>query len=220
MGGKRGASRRGEFKWSDFPKRRDAAGWHCRKCGTVLAGRKTAWCGKECLKAVLLLVDWSYIRRCILRRDRYVCQICGGHATDVDHIVELADGGSFWKWENLRSLCHPCHKAKTRAMRKLRAERKKAVTMGERQYLAGGEKAMYPNWDKIKIGDSFTASDGETYFKTSDLCFNDAYGLEHYIDPLFDRKIGAPANAAPSVDTSAKIVKGTPTNEVNPEPGK
>ena len=78
----------------------------------------------------------------------------------------------------------------------------------------------FPNWAKIKIGEQFTASDGETYTKTTELCFNDAYGFEHYIDPLFDRKIGKEAKDAPQVDTSAKIVKGTPTEELNPKPGK
>jgi len=41
-------------------------------------------------------------------------------ATDVDHIRPLADGGSFDDPANLRSLCHACHSAVTRAWQQKR----------------------------------------------------------------------------------------------------
>lgn len=63
------------------------------------------------------------------------------------------------------------------------------------------------NFSKIKIGSYFEASDGEKYKKTSELTYDDAYGLEHYIDPMFDKKINQPVTNAPGVDTSAKVVK-------------
>jgi len=127
--------RRGqEYTWDDFPPRKDAGGWHCRYCKVVLTGRKTAWCSKECLKEVRLLCDWNYIRGRTRRRDKWKCQmplpeggLCGKYASDVDHIVELADGGSFHDPANLRSLCETCHKAKTQMTRKARAERRKAA---------------------------------------------------------------------------------------------
>ena len=115
-----------QFTWADFPVRHDEEGWHCRKCGKALDGRKTAWCGRDCLRQVRLLVHWGTIRASIRRRDKWKCVLCGRPATDVDHIVELADGGSFHDPANLRSLCDECHKAKTVAQRKARAERKKA----------------------------------------------------------------------------------------------
>jgi len=64
----------------------------------------------------------------------------------------------------------------------------------------------------LAIGATFVV-DGETFTKNSELTFRDPYGLEHYIDPLFDVKLGkvlAGQSAAPSpdVDTSVKIVKG------------
>ena len=63
------------------------------------------------------------------------------------------------------------------------------------------------NFSKIQINDFFDV-DGEKYKKTSQLTFNDMVGLEHYIDPLFDRKIGAPpAPPVKGIDTSAKVVK-------------
>jgi HNH endonuclease len=114
-----------QYSWDDFPVRKEADGWHCRKCCVLLTGRKRAWCSKQCLKEVLLLVEWRYIRACILRRDHHKCQICGNWASEVDHIVELTDGGSFHDWTNLRSLCEKCHNAKTQMMRKARAATKK-----------------------------------------------------------------------------------------------
>jgi 5-methylcytosine-specific restriction endonuclease McrA len=124
-----------QLTWDDFPTRKDAEGWHCRKCGVVLKGRKTAWCGDKCLREVLLLVNWRYIRRCILRRDKYRCRIlkadgthCLQRAREVDHIVELADGGSYSDWNNLRASCEDCHLAKTNKMRTARAAAKKAKT--------------------------------------------------------------------------------------------
>ena len=133
-----------EFTWDDFPAVKDKDGWHCRFCKVVLKGRKTAWCSKECLLKVRALCDWNYIRNKVRRRDKYRCQmpvtgapayfnvllpdgrvICGRPAKDVDHIIELADGGCFHDLNNLRSLCHDCHQKKTLMMRKARAARKK-----------------------------------------------------------------------------------------------
>lgn len=62
------------------------------------------------------------------------------------------------------------------------------------------------NFSKIKIGSTFKAG-GETYKKTSDLTFDDVNGIEQYIDPIFDRKIGAEAVPPLKIDTSAKVVK-------------
>jgi hypothetical protein len=68
---------------------------------------------------------------------------------------------------------------------------------------------MGSNFSKIKMGAMFTTSDGETYKKTSELTFDDMIGIEHYIDPFIDKKIGP--GAVPStggvIDTSARVVK-------------
>ena len=111
--------------WSDFPKHRDPVTrrWLCRRCGKPLGGRKTSWCDRGCLKAVLLLVRWPYIRQFILRRDKRICQVCGEHATEVDHIMEVQDGGKSIP-ENLRAICHKDHVAKTNLARRLRMEKR------------------------------------------------------------------------------------------------
>jgi hypothetical protein len=76
------------------------------------------------------------------------------------------------------------------------------------------------NFPTLVIGATF-AVDGEVFTKLTELTFRDAYGMEHYIDPLFDAKLGRiwaeakaeadkTAAAAAAVDTSAKIVKDEP----------
>lgn len=122
-----------QLTWDDFPVHKDAEGWHCRFCKKALTGRKRAWCGKACEKEVLLRVHWRYIRRCILRRDKYTCQLCHKPGYEVDHIIELADGGSFHEWSNLRCLCESCHKTKTILMRKARAEAKKCLKIMQKE---------------------------------------------------------------------------------------
>jgi len=45
------------------------------------------------------------------------------------------------------------------------------------------------NFPKIGIGEFFVV-DGEKFKKHSELVFVDTAGIERYIDPLFDRKLG------------------------------
>jgi hypothetical protein len=55
---------------------------------------------------------WKRIRKSILERDRYECQIrgpkCSGVASSVDHIVPHALGGDDTA-SNLRAACKPCN---------------------------------------------------------------------------------------------------------------
>ena len=81
------------------------------------------------------------------------------------------------------------------------------------------------NVSRIKVGARFTASDGESYKKTSELTYDDSYGMERYIDPLFDRKINAPLDTRGGVDTSARIVaapepKPATAKAAKPKPAK
>jgi 5-methylcytosine-specific restriction endonuclease McrA len=46
----------------------------------------------------------------VLARDRYVCQLCGAPATEVDHVVRVADGGSDHP-DNLRAICGRCQRS-------------------------------------------------------------------------------------------------------------
>lgn len=66
---------------------------------------------------------WRRVRKAVLSRDRSTCRRCGQRATDVDHRVELIDGGATFDPENLQALCGPCHDAKSSEARYLRATR-------------------------------------------------------------------------------------------------
>lgn len=56
---------------------------------------------------------WPKIRRRVLERDRYLCQIqspgCTTHATHADHIVSPIHGGEWWNPANLRASCQHCN---------------------------------------------------------------------------------------------------------------
>ena len=60
---------------------------------------------------------WKQVRIAQLVREPMCrhCALRGIHrpATDVDHIVRIADGGDWFDPENLQSLCHECHAMKT-----------------------------------------------------------------------------------------------------------
>lgn len=61
---------------------------------------------------------WEHLRLEVLERDGYLCQIgrgrgsCTIDATEVDHIIPKAAGGSD-ELENLQAVCPTCHRAKT-----------------------------------------------------------------------------------------------------------
>jgi HNH endonuclease len=67
--------------------------------------------------------EWRRIRKRVLARDHSACRKCGRPASDVDHRVELMDGGAPYDPENLQALCADCHGAKSSESRYRRARR-------------------------------------------------------------------------------------------------
>jgi 5-methylcytosine-specific restriction endonuclease McrA len=55
---------------------------------------------------------WRRIRARILDRDAHTCYVCGLFATEVDHVVPVASGGTDDEL-NLRAICTTCHRRKT-----------------------------------------------------------------------------------------------------------
>jgi 5-methylcytosine-specific restriction endonuclease McrA len=59
---------------------------------------------------------WTAVRKVVLARDGYRCQIrgpkCRGWARAVDHIVDWRDGGAVFGPANLRSACISCNNGK------------------------------------------------------------------------------------------------------------
>ena len=74
---------------------------------------------------------WRRIRASVLYRSP-LCVHCGAAATEVDHIVPLADGGTH-AHSNLQPLCKPCHSRKT-----LDDNRAAGGRMGRRQGATAG----------------------------------------------------------------------------------
>jgi 5-methylcytosine-specific restriction endonuclease McrA len=56
--------------------------------------------------------QWRNLRAACFRVWGKSCLMCGDRATDVDHIIELAAGGTN-TIDNVQPLCKPCHIAKT-----------------------------------------------------------------------------------------------------------
>jgi len=56
---------------------------------------------------------WQRIRKQILNRDNYTCQIqtpgCTLKATAVDHIIPISKGGPPYDPQNLRACCQHCN---------------------------------------------------------------------------------------------------------------
>lgn len=57
---------------------------------------------------------WRRARELALARDCGMCVLCQAQqrvtpATEVDHIVPIAEGGAELELANLRSVCGPCH---------------------------------------------------------------------------------------------------------------
>ena len=88
-------------------------------------------------------MGWTYtggpsraIKRRVLERDGHRCYLrgprCIGHATQVDHVVNVAAGGTHDEG-NLAAICAPCHEAKTQGERTagIRAGRAKALRKAE-----------------------------------------------------------------------------------------
>lgn len=57
---------------------------------------------------------WRETSKQVLLQNDYVCCICGGEATETDHIVPVRrDWNKRLDWSNLQPICGNCHKKKT-----------------------------------------------------------------------------------------------------------
>lgn len=75
---------------------------------------------KDWARPFYISKEWRTLRKQILRRDLFTCADCGGRANEVHHIVELTpenirNDHIRIGWDNLISLCGPCHKRRTKA---------------------------------------------------------------------------------------------------------
>jgi 5-methylcytosine-specific restriction enzyme A len=82
----------------------------CRWCGVEVSGRRRTFCSDPCVHEWRLRSSTSYLRDCVLERDRGVCAECGidtlklrravmrlPFAARMKRIRELIDAGNFTK---------------------------------------------------------------------------------------------------------------------------
>lgn len=60
--------------------------------------------------------EWQRVRKLVLARDGYECQlrlkVCTKVATQVDHVIPLSAGGARLAMANLQASCKPCNVSK------------------------------------------------------------------------------------------------------------
>ena len=70
---------------------------------------------------------WRKVRRRVLERDGYLCQIkgpkCTVKATQADHVIPVLAGGALYDEENLRAACGHCNRSREDQTRKRRQVR-------------------------------------------------------------------------------------------------
>ena len=121
----------------------------CRMCGDeIVAPRLRSFCGNICVHRWRLQTQPGYCRDLVWKRDRGVCATCLvdtatvkaedlkalGYNRDqsrwqMDHTVPLSEGG-LNQLGNLRTLCVPCHKSETAALKKRLAGPKQVKPRG------------------------------------------------------------------------------------------
>lgn len=59
--------------------------------------------------------EWRNLRKAAIERDGGKCVKCGSTVRlEADHIIPASEGGVEMSLENIQTLCHSCHKEKTR----------------------------------------------------------------------------------------------------------
>lgn len=92
---------------------------NCAFCGNPLHDRRKIYCNSDHAdkfweECNYWQITWFDIRNQALERDNYKCVKCGQtNGLEVDHIIEIADGGPQFELSNLQTLCHQCHLDKT-----------------------------------------------------------------------------------------------------------
>ena len=112
----------------------DASERYCPDC------QPKSWQGKRTTSsAITNTAAWKRLRRAVLQRDRYTCQLrydgCTRHATQVDHKVNTARGGAPLDPNNCSAVCAQCNARKAsqeaaNARRTRRAQQPKPLHPG------------------------------------------------------------------------------------------
>lgn len=90
----------------------------CRNCDNPIAPSRRHYCSQNCMEEFNRNNSWYWVRKDVLRRDKFKCSICNKRfrkrELDVDHIIPVRLGINPYDKNNLRTLCKECHIAKTK----------------------------------------------------------------------------------------------------------
>jgi len=105
---------------------------------------KIRYCSDECSKDSMVRAGFNLSWR-LWDRDKGICADCGcqcehpskkvyssasyeagKHYAEVDHIIPVEEGGGSCGLDNLQTLCHNCHVAKSALQKKTKAEKRKS----------------------------------------------------------------------------------------------
>jgi 5-methylcytosine-specific restriction endonuclease McrA len=121
----------------------------CVECRRALDSGRSAYCGRRCQWAFRGRYFWDAARTYVIHRDRFTCQSCHRRLRvahlEVDHVVEIAQGGPSLDYLNLQTLCRGCHRAKTVAFLRNRG-------------LAGRVRPAPPRWGDDSRGPEWGAA--------------------------------------------------------------
>ena len=107
----------------------------CRWCGKKIIenkihNKRKTW-HQDCVTNYMIIYHSTEARKQVWKRDKGNCAICGLQCTkrnwDLDHIKPLMEqkelqehelDWSYYKLDNMQTLCRPCHKEKTKQDRR------------------------------------------------------------------------------------------------------
>ena len=111
----------------------------CAFCGKDLNDLRKIYCNSKCrrkfsAKYHYITNSWASTRWRTLRRDHFLCVPCAQagkrtYSREVDHIIEIADGGDEFDLGNTQTICKRHHRLKTAVNNRLRAQRRKLMKM-------------------------------------------------------------------------------------------
>ncbi len=80
----------------------------CRWCKSIVKPPKKTFCSKECIHQWKLRTSTSYLRKCVVRRDKGICAICKVNCLAITRGFKRPKRGETW----------PAWKARVTALRK------------------------------------------------------------------------------------------------------
>jgi len=111
----------------------------CAFCGKELNDLRKIYCNSKCrrkfgTKYRYITNSWASTRWRALRRDHFFCVPCARlgrrtYSREVDHIIEIADGGDEFDVANTQTICKRHHRLKTAENNRLRAQRRRSLNL-------------------------------------------------------------------------------------------